>query len=142
MRFLTLINNYILTELRYKTFIKNHKNGWKFERGKETVIPVKILNKEDAKNKEIPSLQKYDIHVKDNHNYFIGSALVSNSIPEGMYGAGKVEIWDSGTYEMVESKKDKLVFRLEGRKLKGEYCLVKFLTKEKKPAWLFFRTKP
>ena len=60
-------------------------------------------------------------------------------IPEGMYGAGKVDIWDSGTYEMIESKKDRLVFEMKGRKLKGTYCLVKFLTKENKPGWLFFR---
>ncbi|MEE9406301.1 MAG: DNA polymerase ligase N-terminal domain-containing protein [Candidatus Aenigmarchaeota archaeon] len=64
-------------------------------------------------------------------------------IPEGMYGAGKVEIWDSGTYRMVESKADRLVFEMKGKKLKGTYCLVKFLTKEKKPGWLFFRkSKP
>ncbi len=83
-------------------------------------------------------VKRLAIRTEDHKLSYIG---FEGNIPEGMYGAGKVEIWDSGTYEMVESKKDKLVFVMKGKKLKGEYCLVKFLTKEKKPAWLFFKTK-
>lgn len=50
-------------------------------------------------------------------------------IKEG-YGAGTVEIWDSGTYDIVDHKPDKIVFRMSGRKMHGEYVLLKF----KKPA--------
>ena len=56
-------------------------------------------------------------------------------IPEGMYGAGKVEIWDKGEYEMDEKEDDKLVFYLYGKKLQGRYCLIKF----KDDKWLFFK---
>lgn len=56
-------------------------------------------------------------------------------IPEGTYGAGKVEIWDKGTYEMLENKEAKLVFHLNGKKLQGRYCLIKL----KDGNWLFFR---
>jgi DNA ligase D-like protein (predicted 3'-phosphoesterase) len=61
------------------------------------------------------------------------------TIPEGMYGAGEVEIWDSGKYELVEKDEKKLVFKLHGKKLQGSYCLVKFRTREGKEAWLFFK---
>lgn len=61
-------------------------------------------------------------------------------IPEGNYGAGKVEIWDRGTYEIKfrDSKKIELIFH--GKKLKGNYVLVKthYGSKPDK-SWLFFK---
>ena len=60
-------------------------------------------------------------------------------IPEGEYGAGKVDIWDKGTYKLLSRKENKIVFELHGEKLKGKYTLVQF-TKEKKN-WLLFRVK-
>lgn len=54
-------------------------------------------------------------------------------IPAGNYGAGNVIIWDHGEWEYVEPgdnpgvglKKGKLTFRLEGKKMFGEWALVK-----------------
>lgn len=60
-------------------------------------------------------------------------------IPEGQYGAGKVEIWDSGKYELEERTPKKIVFVLKGKKLKGKYCLLKF--EKAKNGWLFFKVK-
>ena len=61
-------------------------------------------------------------------------------IPEGMYGAGKVIIWDKGSYELESLKPDKkIVFIIKGKKLKGRYCLLHFRPKEK--SWLFFKIK-
>ncbi len=60
-------------------------------------------------------------------------------IPEGEYGAGKVEIFDKGNYRLIERKEDKILFELEGEKLKGKYCLVKM--KGRKNQWLLFKTK-
>src|SRR5688500_4481038 len=65
-------------------------------------------------------------------------------IPEGNYGAGIVEIWDSGELTDLEgsSKKESekklraglksgdLKFSLKGRKLKGEFVLVKMKNAE------------
>lgn len=68
-------------------------------------------------------------------------AKFKGTIPEGYYGAGKVEIWDKGTYELKEKKAGVLVFELKGKKLKGDYVLVRFKTREGKPAFLFFRKK-
>ena len=58
-------------------------------------------------------------------------------IPEGQYGAGKVEIWDKGTYELEERKDDEIIIRINGKRLKGRYCLIKFKGQEKN--WLFFK---
>ena len=58
-------------------------------------------------------------------------------IPEGSYGAGSVEIWDKGTYEIEENEKDKIVVHINGGKLKGRYCLVRFKGQEKN--WLLFK---
>jgi DNA ligase D-like protein (predicted 3'-phosphoesterase) len=65
-------------------------------------------------------------------------ANFQGTIPEGEYGAGKVEIWDKGTYKLVDKKPNKIIFEVNGERLKGTYCLVQF--KEAKN-WLFFRTK-
>ena len=66
-------------------------------------------------------------------------AKFKGTIPEGNYGAGKVEIWDKGTYELIEKKKDVLVINIHGEKLKGEYCLVKVKFQGRKNNWLFMK---
>jgi len=60
-------------------------------------------------------------------------------IPEGLYGAGRVYIWDRGTYTLESRKPDKLVFRLNGEKLRGRYALVRF--KKNPKNWLFFKAR-
>jgi DNA ligase D-like protein (predicted 3'-phosphoesterase) len=59
------------------------------------------------------------------------------AIPEGQYGAGKVETWDKGSYELEGRKDDKIIVKINGDKLKGRYCLIKFKGQEKN--WLFFK---
>ncbi|MEO8822830.1 MAG: DNA polymerase ligase N-terminal domain-containing protein [Ginsengibacter sp.] len=73
-------------------------------------------------------------------------------IPAGNYGAGIVEIWDSGTYSDLENSpkteaEKKLrkglnsgdfKFRLFGKKLKGEFVLVKLKGKEDN-SWLLIK---
>lgn len=54
----------------------------------------------------------------------------SGRIPEGEYGAGKVEIWDTGTWIPKDDpdtglKKGKLTFELEGGKVRGEFTLAR-----------------
>ena len=58
-------------------------------------------------------------------------------VPEGLYGAGFVEIWDKGTYEIEEHEKDKIVIHINGKKLTGRYCLIRLKGQEKN--WLFFK---
>jgi bifunctional non-homologous end joining protein LigD len=66
--------------------------------------------------------QHLAVHVED-HPLEYGD--FEGEIPKGQYGAGTVEIWDRGTYELLEEKKDGgLTVRLHGKKLKGTYALV------------------
>jgi bifunctional non-homologous end joining protein LigD len=58
-------------------------------------------------------------------------ARFEGTIPKGNYGAGTVMVWDIGTWENLGPepheglKTGKLHFRLDGKKLKGEWALVK-----------------
>lgn len=76
-------------------------------------------------------------------------------IPEGNYGAGIVEIWDqgyfsdlngSGKYESESNienalEKGDVKFKLFGKKLKGEFALVKTRNNYKENAWLLIKHK-
>jgi DNA ligase D-like protein (predicted 3'-phosphoesterase) len=63
-------------------------------------------------------------------------------IPEGEYGAGRVEIWDKGRYLPLEQTPAKRLFRLSGRKLNGTFALIKLKPGDKKDKnWLFFKTR-
>jgi DNA ligase D-like protein (predicted 3'-phosphoesterase) len=77
------------------------------------------------------------VHVADHD---LSYAKFEGTIPKGQYGAGTVKIWDKGTYEMIDKKKNKIVFDLHGKKLKGKYCLLKF-EKAGPKSWLLFRKK-
>lgn len=66
-------------------------------------------------------------------------ANFKGKIPEGNYGAGKVEIWDKGKYKLEEKTSKKIIFELHGKKLKGNYVLIKTGYGDKKKGWLFFK---
>jgi len=63
-------------------------------------------------------------------------------IPKGQYGGGTVMVWDIGTYEIVEGNyyKGHLHVFLEGKKLKGEWLVVKSAGKEDRQ-WLLIKIK-
>ena len=67
-------------------------------------------------------------------------ASFEGTIPEGNYGAGKVEIWDHGFYELLEKDEKKIEIKFHGKKLKGKYVLIKthYGNKPEK-SWLFFK---
>lgn len=83
----------------------------------------------------IPSVRRLAVQVDDHP---IEYANFQGNIPEGEYGAGTVEIWDKGTYEMIDRKEDKLIVEINGDRLKGAYVLVRFKDKRN---WLFFKKK-
>lgn len=60
-------------------------------------------------------------------------------IPAGEYGAGKVEIWDRGTFELLKREEREIVLALEGDKLKGTYVLVRTKYGKGEKGWLFFK---
>ncbi|MDE1842156.1 MAG: 3'-phosphoesterase [Thaumarchaeota archaeon] len=66
-------------------------------------------------------------------------AAFEGEIPADNYGAGKVKIWDKGTFEIVESSEKKMIVNIHGSRLKGKYCLVHFEPEGNN--WLFFKMK-
>jgi len=68
-------------------------------------------------------------------------ASFEGTIPEGQYGAGKVEIWDKGSFSFIERNKDKLIVDINGKKLSGTYCLIRLKKPGSEKNWLFFKTK-
>lgn len=77
-------------------------------------------------------------------------AKFAGVIPEGNYGAGKVEIWDNGTYDAISHKPSKNIMRdslkagkikvkLHGKKLRGTYALILMDNDNEKKQWLMFR---
>ncbi len=67
-------------------------------------------------------------------------ARFEGRIPEGEYGAGSVEIWDEGTYELVEEKRDGgLTVRLHGQRLDGTWTLVPAHLDGNAANWLLVR---
>ncbi len=62
------------------------------------------------------------VHVEDHP---LDYASFEGEIPAGEYGAGTVEVWDTGTYELVERKPNgQRTFVLHGRRLRGSWSLV------------------
>lgn len=72
----------------------------------------------------------------------LGYEMFEGVIPEGEYGAGRVKIWDSGTYDVLESGEGKKILRIDGRRLRGRFALIKLKPKDREDAnWLFFKLK-
>ena len=64
------------------------------------------------------------------------------AIPAGQYGAGSVEIWDHGTFELVEQKRDGgLTVRLHGERLEGTWALVPAHLSGEEKNWLIIRKR-
>src|SRR5437764_14407013 len=119
---------------------------------KRTKLPIFVIQKHQAshlhydfrlemegvlKSWAVPKGPSYDPGVKrlammtEDHPY--DYAGFEGVIPAGNYGAGNVIIWDNGEWEFIEPgddpvkalKSGKLTFRLYGKKMFGEWALVK-----------------
>ena len=98
-----------------------------------------------------PSIKRLAIRVED-HPFSYKD--FEGTIKEGNYGAGKVIVWDSGTYYLSEEsvegslehklkkglRQGHFSFILQGKKLKGEFSLVKLKGKQEN-AWLLIKKK-
>src|SRR5207244_963919 len=86
-----------------------------------------------------PGEQHLAVHVEDHPLEY---AKFEGEIPQGNYGAGTVEIWDSGTYELLEEKKNGgLTVRLHGKRLDGTYALIPAKLSGDPKNWLIVRKK-
>jgi len=103
-----------------------------------------------------PSLNPNDKRLAmmvEDHPYDYGS--FEGEIPKGNYGAGVVEIWDKGTYEHIsikdpvegnkqllkDLKNGSIKIVLKGKKLKGEFALVKMKGDKPSNSWLLIKHK-
>lgn len=85
---------------------------------------------------KVKGIKRLAIHVEDHPLEY---AKFEGEIKEG-YGKGKVEIWDNGTYELLEKDSKKIEVELHGKKLKGKYVLVKTnYGANPEKSWLFFK---
>lgn len=92
-----------------------------------------------------PAVKSMAIQVEDHpvsYNRFEGS------IPKGHYGAGKVIIWDRGTWEPVGDPREglakgKLAFHMHGEKLAGLWELVRISKpgQKKQGQWILFKKR-
>jgi bifunctional non-homologous end joining protein LigD len=95
----------------------------------------------------VPGDRRLAMHVEDHpmdYRDFEGN------IPEGQYGAGNVIVWDRGTYSLAEGDdpadeiaKGKIKFVLHGKKLNGEFTLVKIRPRENEHGdpWLLIKDR-
>lgn len=91
-----------------------------------------------------PKEKRLAVQVEDHPLDYAGFEGV---IPEGNYGAGTVEIWDSGTYDYAGKFRDMdealgegvVEVKLHGRKLKGAFTLVRTPMDGRKNEWLLMK---
>ena len=84
-----------------------------------------------------PGEKALAVHVEDHPLEY---ATFHGLIPQGQYGAGSVEIWDKGTYELLEEKPNgQLTVALHGKRLRGTWSLVPAHLDGKEQNWLLIK---
>ncbi len=132
-----------------------------FERGSTGTEPIFVVQRHDARSLHYdfrlerdgalaswavpkgvpldPGGRALAVHVEDHP---LSYATFAGEIPRGQYGAGTVEVWDHGTYELLEEKRDGgLKVRLHGTRLEGTWTLVPAHLDGKEQNWLLIRGK-
>ncbi|HYE71136.1 MAG TPA: DNA ligase D [Aquabacterium sp.] len=91
-----------------------------------------------------PAEKRMAVHVEDHPVSYGG---FEGTIPPKQYGAGKVIVWDQGTWEPLADPSEgmrhgKLVFRLHGQKLAGVWELVRISKPgDKDDQWFLFKKR-
>ena len=86
---------------------------------------------------EDPDDNRKAVHTEDHPLEYL---TFEGDIPEGNYGAGRMTIWDSGTYELHKWEPRKVVLTFHGERLNGRYALFQAGRSEKD--WLIHRMDP
>jgi bifunctional non-homologous end joining protein LigD len=85
-----------------------------------------------------PGAKSLAVHVEDHPLEY---ATFHGEIPSGQYGAGSVEIWDHGTYDLLEEKRNgQLKVLLAGERLQGTWTLVPAHLDGKEQNWLLIKS--
>ena len=90
-----------------------------------------------------PAVKRLAVEVEDHP---VSYAHFEGSIPEGNYGAGRVDVFDSGTWESLSGTRigvalaaGELKFELHGDILRGGWVLVRTRGESRKPQWLLIK---
>lgn len=89
-----------------------------------------------------PGVRRLAVEVEDHP---IEYAKFNGVIPEGQYGAGASLIWDNGrvVFEQPDPEqawnKGHLSFELQGKKLRGNFSLIRTKMSSSKPQWLLVK---
>jgi bifunctional non-homologous end joining protein LigD len=95
----------------------------------------------------VPGDRRLAMHVEDHP---LDYRDFEGNIPSGQYGAGSVIVWDRGTYTLAEGDdpadeiaRGKIKFILHGKKLHGEFTLVKIKPREDEHGdpWLLLKDR-
>ena len=87
---------------------------------------------------EKPGVKRLAVQVEDHALEF---GQFQGKIPQGEYGAGRITIWDRGTYEVEKWTAGSIAFRLHGSRVAGSFNLVRF--KHGGPQdWLLIKRRP
>ena len=81
-----------------------------------------------------PAVRRLAVQVEDHPIDYIDFTGI---IPKGEYGAGSVEIWDKGKFNLEKESANILEFSLRGKKLSGSYALIHTGDKN----WLLIRRR-
>ena len=97
-----------------------------------------------------PGGERLAVEVEDHP---LDYATFEGEMEEGEYGAGRVVLWDRGTYENVLAEKNPpksmeqalgdghVEVDLHGRRLKGRFALIRTRFAGKKQNWLLIKMK-
>src|SRR5471030_1483830 len=84
-----------------------------------------------------PGIRALAVHVEDHP---LAYATFHGEIPKGQYGAGSVEIWDNGVYDLIEEKPNgQLTVQLHGKRLNGVWSLVPARLDGTEQNWLLIK---
>ena len=70
---------------------------------------------------ETTAVNHLAVHTEDHPLEYGG---FEGTIPKGEYGAGKVVIWDAGTYDTEKFNDDEVIVTLHGQRISGRYALI------------------
>ena len=81
------------------------------------------------KSRAVPKIQPTNVGIKhravETEDHSLSYADFEGIIPERQYGAGKMEIWNKGTFTLEKREAEQLFFSRDGEKLKGSYVVLK-----------------
>ena len=166
-------SNVLKNYRRKRDFTKSPEPSGKQKIRKKPTNPIFVIHKHDARQLHYdfrlevdgllkswaipkgpstdPNDKRLAVQVEDHPlNY----ANFEGVIPEGQYGAGRVIVWDAGTYKSIKKDKGGNVMpmeralkigtaeiRLTGQKIRGGYALIQTKMRGQKKNWLLVKKK-